>query len=330
MKKGKLVLAGMCMALALGMMTGCSQAQKSESAQTSAEKAADGAGENKDSSDGKVVIGVSTKTNTNPFNIEVADAISKAVKEGDEVIFTDAQQNQAKQINDVEDLIQQGCNVILIAPVDWQGTRGMLEACQRAGVHAIIIDQNIPEEDAKIASAVVCSDNYNAGKLCAEDLVKKLDGKGEIVIYESSISKAGLDRVSGFEDYIADYPEIKVVNRQDGLGQIEASLPVMENMLQANPDIAGVFAFNDPAAIGCIAAIESANKIGDILVYGVDGSEQGRKMVVDKKLEGTAAQFPSEIGKQAVETAYKLMNGEIVEKLNLIPVKFINIENVNQ
>ncbi len=330
MKKSKLVLAGMCMALVLGVMTGCSDGEKKETVQTSAESAGGNAEGSKDASDKKIVIGVSQKANTNPYNLEVAASIESAVKEGDEVIFTDAQQNQAKQINDVEDLIQQGCNVILISPVDWQGTRGMLEACERAGVYAVVIDQNIPEADMEIASSVVCSDNYNAGKLSAEDMVKKLDGKGEIVIYESSISRAGVDRVAGFEDFISDYPDMKIVNRQDGLGQIEASLPVMENMLQANPDIKGVFAFNDPAAIGCIAAIESANKIGDVLVYGVDGSEQGKQMVIDKKMEGTAAQFPSEIGIQAVETAYKLMNGETVEKLILIPVELITSENVSK
>lgn len=279
---------------------------------------------------GSIKIGVSQKANTNPYNIEVAEAIQAAIKEGDSVILTDAQQNQAKQISDVEDLIQQGCDVILISPVDWKGTRGMLEACERAGVYGIVIDQNIPEEDAVYAASVVCSDNYKAGQYCAESMVKAIDGKGDIVIYESTISKAGVDRVAGFEDYIADYPEIKVVNRQDGIGQIEASLPVMENMLQSDPDIVGVFAFNDPAAIGCIAAVESANKIDKIVVYGVDGSEQGIDMIQNGKMAGTAAQFPALLGTTAIETAYKLMAGETVEKNIFIPVEFIDENNVSQ
>lgn len=276
----------------------------------------------------KIIIGVSQKTNTNPYNIQVADAIKAAMKEGDEVIFTDAQQNQGKQINDVDDLIQQSCNVIIISPVDWQGTRGMLEACERAGVYAIVIDQNIPEDDAELAASVVCSDNYEAGRLCAEDMVKRLDGKGEIVIYESSVSRAGVDRVAGFEDYLKDYPDMITVNRQDGFGQIEVALPVMENMLQADPGITGVFGFNDPAAIGCIAAIESANKLDDIVVYGVDGSEQGAEMVEDGKMAGTAAQYPAEIGTKAIETAYSLCANESVEDKILIPVKLITAENV--
>ncbi len=279
---------------------------------------------------GSLKFGVTLKTQTNPYYLELADAMKGALKEGDELIVTDAQQNQAKQISDVEDMIQQGCKVIFINPVDWKGTRSMLESCKRAGVYSVIIDQNVPEEDAELATVVMHSDNYSAGRMCAESLVKAIDGKGEVVIYESSVSKAGIDRVQGFEDYIKDYPEVEIVNRQDGVGQIEAALPVMENMLQANPDIVGVFAFNDPSAIGCIAAIESANKLDKIKVYGVDGSQQGKEMITNGKMAGTAAQFPGVQGKTATETAYKLLANETVEKEIIIPVEFIDAANVGQ
>lgn len=279
---------------------------------------------------GALKFGVTMKTLTNPYYLELADAMKGALKDGDELIVTDAQQNQAKQISDVEDLIQQGCKVIFINPVDWKGTRSMLEACKKAGVYSVIIDQNVPDEDAELATLIMHSDNYEAGRLCAESLVKAIDGKGEVVIYESSISRGGIDRVLGFEDYLKDYPEVEIVNRQDGVGQIEAALPVMENMLQANPDIVGVFAFNDPSAIGCLAAIESANKLDKIKVYGVDGSQQGKEMIANGKMAGSAAQFPSIQGKTATESAYKLIANESLEKEIVIPVEFIDAANVDQ
>lgn len=329
MKRLVVTLAGVV--LGVSMLAGCSSNSPTKVSTEAVVTEAKQESKTEESAAAKsITIGVSQKTNTNPYNIQVADAIKAAVRDGDEVIFTDAQQNQGKQINDVDDLIQQGCDVILISPVDWQGTRGMLEACERAGVYAIVIDQNIPEDDAALAASVVCSDNYEAGRLCAEDMVKKLAGKGEVVIYESSVSRAGVDRVAGFEEYLKDYPDMKIVNRQDGFGQIEVALPVMENMLQADPNINGVFGFNDPAAIGCIAAIESANKLDAILVYGVDGSEQGAEMVTDGKMAGTAAQYPAEIGTKSIEAAYKVCAGETVEPKILIPVKLITAENIEE
>lgn len=329
MKRLVVTLAGV--ALGVSMLAGCSSNSATKVSTEAVVTEAKQESKTEESVAAKsITIGVSQKTNTNPYNIQVADAIKAAVRDGDEVIFTDAQQNQGKQINDVDDLIQQGCDVILISPVDWQGTRGMLEACERAGVYAIVIDQNIPEDDAALAVSVVCSDNYEAGRLCAEDMVKRLAGTGEVVIYESSVSRAGVDRVAGFEEYLKDYPDMKIVNRQDGFGQIEVALPVMENMLQADPNIKGVFGFNDPAAIGCIAAIESANKLDAILVYGVDGSEQGAEMVQDGKMAGTAAQYPAEIGTKAIEAAYQVCAGETVEPKVLIPVKLITAENIEE
>ncbi|MGI6005539.1 MAG: substrate-binding domain-containing protein [Christensenellales bacterium] len=327
--KTKHIALLVCAALMLGLLAGCGAAEQESPAPTDASSQSPGSVP-AETPQKKYLIGVSQKSNTNPYNIEVADAMRTVVREGDEIIFIDAQQNQSKQINDVEDMIHQGCDVILISPVDWQATRSMLESCQKAGVPAIMIDQNIPEADAQLATTVVCSDNYKAGQLCAESMVEILNGKGKIVIYESSISKAGVDRVAGFEDYIADYPEIVVVNRQDGIGQIDVALEVMENMLQADPDIAAVFAFNDPAAIGCIAAIESAGKINEIAVFGVDGSEQGKEMIRDGKMKASAVQFPAQLGITAIETAYTVLEGGTVDKLILIPVKLITLDNLSE
>lgn len=186
--KTKHIALLVCAALMLGLLAGCGAAEQESPAPTDASSQSPGSVP-AETPQKKYLIGVSQKSNTNPYNIEVADAMRTVVREGDEIIFIDAQQNQSKQINDVEDMIHQGCDVILISPVDWQATRSMLESCQKAGVPAIMIDQNIPEADAQLATTVVCSDNYKAGQLCAESMVEILNGKGKIVIYESSISK---------------------------------------------------------------------------------------------------------------------------------------------
>lgn len=270
------------------------------------------------------------KSTSNPYYLEVMDGLKAEIKEGDEFILTDSQEDQAKQINDVEDFIQQGCDIIYISPVDWQGTRSMLEAAKAANIPTVILDQNIPEADQEIASAIVISDNYGAGKLIGESMAKALDGKGSIVIYENTLSNAGVQRIAGFEDFMKDYPEIKVVNRQDGIGQIEASLPVMENMLQANPEITAVFAFNDPSAIGCISAIDSAGLIENIKVFGVDGSKAGVEMIEEGKMFASAVQFPAKQGSTAIQIGYKLLAGETVDKVNFIPVELVDSTNIEK
>ena len=275
-----------------------------------------------------IKFGVSLKDMSNPFFVEVRDAMKSKVKAGDELIYTDCQYNQAKQLNDIEDMIQQGVSAIFVTAVDWKGIKPALEACAKAKIPCIVVDS--PVFDVDLATTTVASDNTLAGVLAGEAMVKKLGEKGSIVIYENSTSSPAQMRVAGFESVIKKYPNIKVVNRQNGVGKIEVALPIMENMLQANPEIVGVFAMNDPSALGCLSAVEAAGKLSQISIIGVDGSTKGKEMVKAGKLLGTSAQFPKKIGEYAVETAYKIIAGETVPKDVKVPVEFIDKSNVDK
>jgi ribose transport system substrate-binding protein len=107
-------------------------------------------------------------------------------------------------------------------------------------------------------------------------------------------------------------------------------MPVMEGIIQANRKIDVVMGLNDPTAMGALAALQAAKRDRGVLVYGVDGAPDAKKLIREGKMTATAAQSPMSIGKTAGETMYRLLRGEIVKKQILIPVFLIDKSNVDQ
>ncbi len=271
--------------------------------------------------DGKIKIGVSIADQANVFYIDILDGMKSALKEGDELIVMDAAFDPAKQISDIEDMIQQDVDVMLIDPVDSKGIQASLEAC------IPIITYNSPVDDTESVVSNVASDNFMAGQLIGEALAEALDYKGEVVMLTYNVAKVCLDRAEGFIDAISKYPDIKIVDSQEIQPGVDTALPVMENMLQAHPRLSGVFALNDPSAIGCAAAVESAGLLDSIKIVGVDGSSEGKIAISEGKMLASAAQHPIEIGSLSIETAYKVLSGEEVEADVKVPVELVNIDN---
>ncbi|MHC1771944.1 MAG: sugar ABC transporter substrate-binding protein [Flexilinea sp.] len=275
--------------------------------------------------DAKVKIGVSVADQSNVFYIDILDGMKSALKDGDELVVMDAAFDPAKQISDIEDMIQQEVDVMLIDPVDSKGIQASLEACKEAGIP--IITYNSPVDDKESVVSNVASDNFMAGQLIGEALAKALDGKGDVVMLTYNVAMVCLDRANGFIDAISKYPDIKIVESQEIQPGVDTALPVMENMLQAFPELDGVFALNDPSAIGCAAAVESAGLLDKIKIVGVDGSDEGKVAISEGKMLASAAQHPVEIGSLSIETAYKVIAGEEVEADVKVPVELVNIDN---
>lgn len=264
----------------------------------------------------------------NPFFVALNDSI-KAVAEskGDTLVALDPAKDQAKQISQIEDLIAQKVDAIFLNPVDWKGVKPALDAAKKAGIPVINVDA--PVFDTDLVTAIVASDNYGAGKLVFEDVTKRLKG-GNVVLLEHPTAKSAIDRTKAFEDAIQGKSEWKIAAKQTSDGQLEKAMPVMENILQAQKKIDVVYGLNDPTAMGALAAMQAAKRDKDVLIYGVDGAPEAKKMVKEGKLTGTAAQSPKGIGKTAAEIAYKILAGEKVEKDTKVPVTLITKDNVDQ
>jgi ribose transport system substrate-binding protein len=273
-------------------------------------------------------FGSTYMTLNNPFFIALNDGI-KAVLEanGDKLVTLDPALDQAKQIAEIEDLIAQKVDGIFLNPVDWKGVRPALEEAKKAGIPIINVDA--PVFDVDLVNCVIASDNYKAGVLVAQDVMKRMKS-ANVVLLEHPTAKSAIDRTASFYDTVKDNPKYKIVARQSSNGQLEQAMPVMENIIQANSKIDVVMGLNDPTAMGALAALQSAKRDKGVLVYGVDGSPDAKKLIKEGKITATAAQSPKTIGKTAGETIYKILAGKSVEKTILVPVFLIDKTNVDK
>lgn len=300
---------------------------QAQSAAASSEEPATTSGERTDEQK-PVKIGVSLYNMNNPHFVLMAEAIEAGVKErGGSVVVVDPLKDNAKQVSDIEDLISQGCDAIICAAVDARGLNVALKTCQNEGVPVINVD--MPVEDTSLVSSVIATDNYEAGYVLGEAMVKETGGQAKIGLLERVESQAIRARVEGFEDAIKDEPGMEIVIRQSCMTTTEDALPVVENFLQSNPEITDMFFGNDMQLLGGVNACKAGGRT-DIRLYGIDGSENGMKLVQEGKAVGTSAQFPVKIGETAVDYAYKVLNGEAVEEKTLIPSIFIDKSNVDE
>ncbi|NLD58061.1 MAG: sugar ABC transporter substrate-binding protein [Clostridiales bacterium] len=278
--------------------------------------------------EGGVKIGVSVADLANVFYADITDGMKSVLKEGDELIIMDADFDPAKQIADIEDMIQQGVAVMLVDPVDSAAIRSSLEACAEAGIPVVAYNSPCDAED--LVASTVASDNYMAGELIGKALAEELSGEGKIAMLTYDVALVCWDRAEGFVKAISEYPGMEVVVRQEITPGTDTALPVMENMLQAYPEITGAFCLNDPSAIGAAAAIQAAGLHDKIKIVGVDGSDDGKAAIGDGRMLASAAQHPVDIGAISIETAYKLIAGEEVEKDIKVPTELVDINNYNQ
>lgn len=277
---------------------------------------------------GRRVFGATYMTMVNPFFIALDDGIREIVEaRGDKLISYDPGNDQLKQIDQIEDLVRMGVDVIFLNPVDWRLVKPGLEAARRAGIPVINVDA--PVFDQELVDCLVASDNVQAGALLAEDLVSRLP-RARIAFMEHLSAKSALDRTEGFLRALAGKGTYSVVARHSSDGNIEQALVGMETILRSGARIDAVMATNDPSATGVIAALDAAGAAKGVLVYGVDGAPYAKKMIAEGRLTATAAQSPVGIGRTAADVAYRLLAGEKVERTVLVPVFLIDASNVER
>jgi ribose transport system substrate-binding protein len=259
-------------------------------------------------SGGDYKIGFSISTLNNPFFVTLSEgAEAKAEELGAAISVVDAQDDAAKQASDVEDLIQQGVDLIMINPVDSEAVAAAVESANSADIPVITVDRSAA--GGEVVSHIA-SDNVAGGEMAGEYLLELVGDGAQVAELEGVPgASAARERGEGFNKVAAD--SLDVAAKQTANFDRAEGLTVMENILQGNPDIKGVFAHNDEMALGALEAIEAAGK--DITVVGFDATEDAVKAVEEGRLAGTVAQKPELIGQTAVETAVKALDGEKVE-----------------
>jgi ribose transport system substrate-binding protein len=304
--------AGMLFAflLVLGMLAGCSL-----------DNGATGSKKGDAKKDKNIKIGLSISTLNNPFFVTLKEGAEKAAKEkGIDLIVVDAQNDSAKQANDIEDLIQQGVDLILVNPTDSSAVTSAIESANNANIPVITVDRSA--DGGKVVTHIA-SDNVTGGKMAAKFILEKLKNGGNVVELEGIPgSSAARERGEGFHQVIDKASNIKVVAKQAADFDRAKGLSVMENILQSHKDIQAVFAHNDEMALGALEALE-AHGMKDVIVVGFDATDDAVKAVKEGKMAATVAQKPELIGENAVKTALKVLNGEKVEKFIPVPLDLV-------
>ncbi|HDP78787.1 MAG TPA: D-ribose ABC transporter substrate-binding protein [Mesotoga infera] len=251
-------------------------------------------------------IGLSLSTLNNPFFVTLRDgALEAAAGLGIEVIVADGRDNPAKQLSDIEDFVQQKLNLIIINPTDSDAIVTAVEEANKAGIPVITVDRGA--NGGKVI-AHIASDNVAGGMMAGEYVAMLLNGKGNVVELEGIVgTSAARDRGQGFGAAISKYPGIKIVAKQVANFNRAEGLVVIENILQANPNIDAVFAHNDEMALGAIEAIKAAGLLDKIKVVGFDAIDDAVAAVNAGEMAATVAQQPFVMGQLAVVKAFEYL-----------------------
>jgi ribose transport system substrate-binding protein len=274
------------------------------------------AGGSKASSDakGQYEIAFSLKTITNDdFQRAIADSIKQAVESSGNkfsLVMAGEQTAVAAQVNQLEDLIAKKVNGIILSPMDSRAVIPALQKAKSAGIPVVLVDQTIEPGNEDLYVTYIGTDNFNAGKVGGQTLVKALNNSGNVLIVRGANgSSAGDERVNGFKEGIVG-SNLKVVGEQPGNWTNSVAMQVMENMLQANPQVDGVFTASDVMLDGILNALDGAGR-KNVKIMSVDGSRAAVELIEGGEVYGTMAQFPGRMGPRAVETILGVLNGSL-------------------
>jgi inositol transport system substrate-binding protein len=267
---------------------------------------------------------------TNAFTIEMSDAVkAKATELGLDLTVYDGGQDPAKQVGQVETAVTQGIGCIVIEPASVDGLVPAIEAAMAAGIPVVVVNQMISKPEA--ASSFVGVSNVEGGVLEMKTAAEAMGGKGNVAFLLGPMgSDAQIGRTQGYKDVLKDYPDIKIVFEQTANWKTDEALALVENWLQTGTEINAIVANNDGMAMGALKAVEDAKMLDKIKIYGLDATPDALQAVKDGKLAATVSQSTTAQGMTAMETCYKLVKGETVEKSILVKFTLINKDNISQ
>lgn len=273
-------------------------------------------------------LGISMGSLGNPYFVTLADGATARAKELNpnvKVTSVSADYDLSKQFSQIDNFISSKVDLILINAVDPSAMASAIKKARDAGIVVVAVDV-----DAKGVNATVQTDNVEAGKLACQYLVDKLSGKGNVIIQNGPQVTAVTDRVKGCKAALAGAPEIKVLSDdQDGKGSREGGLNVMQGYLTRFPKIDGLFAINDPQAIGSDLAAKQLKRSG-IIITSVDGAPDiENALKTDTQIQASSSQDPWAMAQTAVNVGNDILNDKApAEAVTLLTPKLITRDNV--
>ena len=269
---------------------------------------------------GKPLIAIVLKTLNNPFFIDMQEGAQAAARKLEVELIVQAPEREVdveKQMQIIENLIQRKVSAICVAP---SGSKEIVPAILKANQAKIPViaidtrvDRNAQAESGAVILSFIGSDNKDGGRIAGEFVSQRLGGIGKVAILEGIPGhETGDARLRGFHEALEGHKGIVIVASQTANWERDQGFNVFRNILQAHPDVKAVFACNDMMALGAIEAIAAVGRKGKIIVVGFDAIKDSRQAIVNGDMHASIAQHPEEMGRLAVETALKAINGENV------------------
>lgn len=277
----------------------------------------------------KYVIGFSQCNNNEPWRKAMNDAAIAEAKNFPyiDLRFQDAEQKNDTQVNQVRILVRQGIDLLIISPNEAAPLTPVVEEVYRSGIPVIVLDRAI------IGDSYTCfigANNREIGKQAGEYIAQILDGKGKVVeIKGLPGSPPAIDRSEGFREVIARFPGIQIIHDPVANWLRSEAIDQMTVALQAHPQIDLVYGHNDPMALGAYLAAKRVNRDKEMKFIGIDALwHEGVQAVIDGQLDATFW-YPT-CGKEAIQYAVKILNGEEVPKHIELPTALITKENAQE
>lgn len=267
----------------------------------------------------KKTIGVSVLTLENPFFKIMGDAmVEEGKKNGFDVIVTAGEKDAARQKDQVNDFIVKKVSAIVLCPCDSRSVGTAISAANTAGIPVFTADIASLDTASKVVSHIA-TDNYAGGKLAGQAMIEALNGKGKVAIIDFPEAESVLQRTKGFKEVLAGAKGLQIVAQLDGKATRDEAYKTAQDILEKNPDLAGIFCINDPTAFGAIAAIEKAGRQGKVRIISFDGQLEAKQAVKDGRIYAEPIQYPDKIGQMTIQAIVKYMAGETLPPQTLIP-----------
>lgn len=334
-----LILATLCSA---SMIAGCSASNTAASSEASVNQAVSSVAETsagEPTANGKIVVGVLMKCQSDPFQRKLNDATHAALSDLktqgkiSDFVELDADSDVQKQLNQADDLIAKKVSVIVMAPQDSNGCAPIIVSAKAAGIPIVLV--NSKTDNSSDADAFVGSNDVEAGEIMGNFIVSKLGGvgkaKGNVLHLQGAIgNSAQIGRGNGITNIFAKEPGIKLVEELTAKWQRDEAMRITEDWLQKYSDIAAIVADNDDMSVGAMNAVMNAGRKKDIVIIGTDAIDDALTAVKAGNLDGTVFQNAAEQGKQAITVAYDIASGKTVEKNTMVPFVLITKDNISK
>lgn len=278
-------------------------------------------------------IGMTCMDLTNPFFKLIANVMAEeAAKQGYELTALSGELDPAKQNSQMTDFIAQGYDAIFLNPVDSKSAGQGVKAAHEAGIPVFTFDVQVSDAGAAdLVASHIGSDNFQGGILAGKSMIEAMGNRGKVAVISLPEVTSCILRVDGFKKALEDAGSpIEIVTELSGKGSRDGGYAVATDILQAHPDITGIFAINDPSALGAHAAVVKADKQESITMVAFDASPAGKQAVFEKKLYDTPQQFPRKMARGTVEAFVRYLAGEEVKSKILIPCEhYLHADSVD-